>query len=84
MSIKVIIADDHTIVREGLRSLIDSMGRDIEIIGEASNGKEVLAMAEHHPADIYILDISMPILNGIETTRHSNFYKFLVWVLYDR
>lgn len=68
MSIKVIIADDHTIVREGLKSLIDSMSKDIEIIGEASNGKEVLKMAENNPADIYILDISMPILNGIETT----------------
>jgi DNA-binding NarL/FixJ family response regulator len=68
MTIKIIIADDHTIVREGLKSLIDSMGRDIEIIGEASNGNEVLEMAEKTPADVYVLDISMPILNGIEAT----------------
>lgn len=68
MTIKVIIADDHTIVREGLKSLIDSMGQDIEIIGEASNGNELLEIAEQKPADVYILDISMPILNGIEAT----------------
>jgi DNA-binding NarL/FixJ family response regulator len=67
MSIRVILADDHPIVREGIKSIIKREARDIEVIGEAENGNEVLEMAKEDPADIYILDISMPILNGIET-----------------
>jgi DNA-binding NarL/FixJ family response regulator len=69
MSIRVILADDHPVVREGLKSIVQMRGSNIEIIGEASNGKEVLALSKGDPADIYVLDISMPILNGIETTR---------------
>ena len=68
MGIKVILADDHPLVREGLRSVIEKKGGNIEIIGEASNGNNVLAMAEKNPADVYILDITMPILNGIATS----------------
>lgn len=67
MIIKVLLADDHPVVRDGLRSTIDKMGGDIKIIGEASNGNEVLEIAKKNLVDIYILDISMPILNGIET-----------------
>jgi len=67
MGIKVIIADDHPVVRDGLISVIEKKCKDIEIIGEASNGNEVLEMAKKNPADVYVLDISMPILNGIET-----------------
>lgn len=68
MGIKVILADDHHLVREGLRSVIQKKGGDIRVIGEASNGKDVLAMAKKNPADVYVLDITMPILNGIATT----------------
>lgn len=68
MSIEVMIADDHAIVRDGIKAVIQSLGNEIEVIGEASNGKEVLEMAEKNPAHVYILDISMPMLNGIETT----------------
>jgi len=68
MEIKVILADDHHLVREGLRSVIQKRGGDIRVIGEASSGKEVLAMAKKNPADVYVLDITMPILNGIATT----------------
>lgn len=64
--IKIILADDHPVVRDGLRAVVDRKARDIEIIGEATNGKEVLEMAQHRPADVYILDVAMPILNGIE------------------
>jgi len=67
MSIKILIADDHPIVIAGLRAIIAKTAEDIKIMGEASNGKEVLEIAKHYPADVYILDISMPILNGIET-----------------
>lgn len=68
MKIKVILADDHSIVRDGIKAVIEKKGENITVIGEASNGNEVLKMARQNPADIYILDISMPQLNGIETT----------------
>lgn len=67
MSIRVLLADDHPVVRDGLRSIIEKKSEDIEVIGEASNGNEVLKIAKKKPVDIFILDISMPILNGIET-----------------
>ncbi|NIN01039.1 MAG: response regulator [candidate division Zixibacteria bacterium] len=67
MSIKVLLADDHPVVIDGLRSIIDKKAEDIKIIGEASNGNDVLEMAKKNQVDIYVLDISMPILNGIET-----------------
>ena len=69
MSIKVILADDHPVIREGIRAVVTAKDKDIEIIGEATNGKEVLEMADNRPADVYILDISMPVLNGIETAQ---------------
>jgi two-component system response regulator NreC len=68
MSINVVIADDHTVVREGIRAIVESKTKDIKVVGEASNGWEVLKMTRNTPADVYILDVSMPILNGIETT----------------
>jgi two-component system, NarL family, response regulator NreC len=68
MEIKVILADDHSIVRDGIKAVIEKKGGNIAVIGEASNGNEVLKLAKQNPADIYILDISMPQLNGIETT----------------
>lgn len=70
MSIKVFIADNHPVVRDGIKYIIDKKGEDIKIIGEASNGNEVLEFARKNLVDIYILEVSMPILNGIETT-HS-------------
>jgi two-component system response regulator NreC len=68
MSIKVILADDHAVVRDGVKAVIERKGKDIKIIGEAASGKDVLMMAKRSPADVYVLDISMPELNGIETT----------------
>jgi DNA-binding NarL/FixJ family response regulator len=68
VSIKLLLADDHPVVREGIRLAIERAAADIEIVSEASNGKEVLEFARKNPVDVYILDISMPILNGIETT----------------
>ena len=66
MPIRVILADDHPVVRDGLRAVIEHRCRDIKVTGEAGDGREVLALAEAHPADVYVLDISMPELNGIE------------------
>lgn len=69
MSIRVIIADDHPVVRDGLRLTIERGGTDIVIVGEAADGLEVLKLANTTPADVFIIDITMPNLNGIETTR---------------
>ena len=69
MSIRVGIADDHPVVRDGLRLTIERSGKDIVVVGEASDGMEVLNMAATSRADVFILDITMPNMNGIETAR---------------
>ncbi|MGZ3867309.1 MAG: response regulator, partial [Bacteroidia bacterium] len=66
--IKIILADDHSIIRNGLRAMLSSRN-DIEIIEEAENGKEVLGLLRNKEADIVVMDINMPEMNGIETTR---------------
>jgi len=68
MPIKIMLADDHPIIRAGLRSVVEKRSENIEIVGEASNGVDLLKLAKKNPADIYIVDITMPELNGIETT----------------
>jgi len=66
--IKVIIAEDHTIVRKGLCALLQGEP-DIEVIGEAENGREAIKIVEKHLPDVVVMDIAMPGLNGLETTR---------------
>jgi len=66
--IKLLLADDHEIVREGLRSLLGAH-RDCEIVGEAVDGRQAVALVKELNPDIVILDISMPLLNGLEATR---------------
>lgn len=87
MSIEVMIADDHAVVRDGIKAIVERKGKDIKIIGEASNGKELLKMAENNPADVYVLDIAMPILNGIETTKRlrkiDKKCKIVILSMYD-
>jgi two-component system response regulator NreC len=68
MNIKVLIADDHQIVREGLRSMLEKeVG--IEVIGEAGEGRTTLRLARDLTPDVIIMDVAMPDLNGIEATR---------------
>jgi DNA-binding NarL/FixJ family response regulator len=66
-AITVLVADDHTIVRRGLVSLL-SLGDGIEVIGEASNGREAVDLAVELKPDVVLMDVSMPGLNGIEAT----------------
>ncbi len=66
--IKVILADDHTVVRQGLRALLVAEG-DIEIVGEADNGRQAVQLAKRFLPDVVVMDIAMPVLNGLEATR---------------
>lgn len=63
--VKIIIADDHSIIREGLKQLLELDG-DILVVGEAGNGEECLKQIEKNHPDVVLLDINMPIMNGIE------------------
>ena len=66
--IKVVIADDHTIVRKGLCAILESED-DMEVVGEAEDGREAIKKVEEFQPDVVLLDITMPILNGLEVTR---------------
>jgi two-component system response regulator NreC len=66
--IKVLIADDHAIVRTGLRAVIKAEA-EMELIGEATGGYETIALVEEYPPDVLVLDLSMPDLDGIEVTK---------------
>jgi DNA-binding NarL/FixJ family response regulator len=68
MSTRILLADDHRILRQGLRSLITSE-RDFELVGEAEDGRAAVEMAERLTPHVIVMDIGMPGLNGIEATR---------------
>jgi len=65
---RILLADDHTIVRQGLRKLLEERP-DWEVIAEAGDGREAVRLAEQDKPDVAILDVAMPLLNGIEATR---------------
>ena len=66
--IRVVVADDHTLFRHGLRALLESVP-DIELVGEAANGEEAVALADSLVLDVVLMDILMPVLSGIPATR---------------
>jgi two-component system, NarL family, response regulator NreC len=68
MSIRIIIADDHRIIREGIRTLLNRE-TDIEVVGEAENGRRSVELVLELKPDVIVMDITMPDLNGIEATR---------------
>lgn len=78
--IRVLLADDHTVVRQGLRALL-AAEEDIEIVGEAENGRQALQLVKKLLPDIVVMDIAMPVLNGIEATRQITRYVPNVKVL---
>jgi DNA-binding NarL/FixJ family response regulator len=64
---KILLADDHQMMRDGLRAVLEKAG--LEVIGEASNGRETLALARTLRPEVVVMDISMPELNGVDATR---------------
>lgn len=66
--ISVLLVDDHTVVRQGLRMLLNSED-DIEVVGEAENGRQAVLFARKTPPDVVLMDVAMPMLNGLEATR---------------
>lgn len=65
---RVLLADDHAVVRQGFRFILEAQP-DMEVVGEAANGREAVDRAEQLKPDVVVMDVSMPELNGIEATR---------------
>lgn len=68
MSIRIVLCDDHQIIREGLRSLLEKQS-DMRVVGEGINGHEAVKLAKEHTPDVIVMDVAMPDLNGIAAAR---------------
>ncbi len=71
---RIILADDHTIVRKGLRLLLESVP-DFTVVADASDGRQVVTLVQTHEPDVVVMDIAMPILNGIEAARQISSHQ---------
>jgi two-component system, NarL family, response regulator NreC len=71
MTVTILLADDHPIIRLGIKNLLDTE-EDLMVVGEAENGKQAVLLAERLKPDILIVDMMMPILNGLEVIRRIN------------
>ena len=67
MNIRIVLVDDHKIIREGLSSMLKKQP-GMEVVGEAENGRKAVALAQKFSPDVVIIDVTMPDLNGIEAT----------------
>jgi two-component system response regulator NreC len=67
-NIRILLADDHTVVRKGLRMLLENQ-EGFTVVADASDGRETVALAEKHAPDVVVMDVAMPTLNGIEAAR---------------
>ncbi len=66
--VRILLADDHTVMRAGLRALLERQP-NLEVVGEAEDGRQTLELASSHVPDVVVMDIAMPNLNGVEATR---------------
>ena len=86
MSIRVLICDDQALVRGGFRAILESKP-DLEVVGEAENGVEAVALAERRQPDVILMDIRMPIVDGVEATRQlvakGSAAKILILTTFD-
>ena len=86
MVVRILLADDHVIVRRGLRALLETQP-DLVVCAEAGDGRDAVDLATQHKPDIAVLDVSLPILNGIEATRQirrtSPTTEILVFTMHD-
>jgi two-component system, NarL family, response regulator NreC len=76
MSFRIVLADDHHIVRQGLRALLEREG--MKVVAEADDGRAAVELAQTHKPDVVILDLTMPLLNGLEAGReilHNGYAK---------
>ena len=80
--IRVLIVDDHTLVRDGIRSMLALLA-EIEVVGEASDGKEALDKTKELMPDVVLMDLAMPVMGGLEATRriHKEFPRIKVLAL---
>jgi DNA-binding NarL/FixJ family response regulator len=69
MSIRILIVDDHAVVRQGLKMFL-GLDPDLEVVGEAENGEESLRLTQDLNPDIVLMDLLMPIMNGIDAITH--------------
>jgi DNA-binding NarL/FixJ family response regulator len=69
MKIRILLADDHTILRAGLKMMLNAQS-DMEVVGEAQDGQQAVQEAQRLQPDVVLMDITMPDMNGIEATRH--------------
>jgi len=67
-TVRILLADDHTVVRKGLRLLLESHP-GFEVVADAADGRGAVALAEQHTPDVVVMDVAMPVLNGIEAAR---------------
>ena len=70
-TIRIVLADDHNVVRKGLRLLLETQP-GFTVVADAADGREAVSLAEQHTPDVVVMDVAMPILNGIEATRQIN------------
>jgi two-component system nitrate/nitrite response regulator NarL len=87
MAVRILVADDHEIVLEGIRTLVGRSGRDWEICGEARNGKEAVSMLKELKPDVVVLDITMPMMSGLqaakEISRLDGDFRVLMFTMHD-
>jgi len=88
MTTKIVLADDHDIVRQGVRSVLEGLGNGLQVVAEFANGKELVAYANKNKnIDVFIVDIAMPLLNGVEATaqivKNNPKAKVIILSMYD-